>query len=214
MAHRRMRDPGFRKSQVDGLYANHIAPINKLVDRLQNADGRGWMPHVAPIYGGADARVLLLLRDPGRKTNSAHGFGGSGFLCLENDDPTAERLATLLDDVGIEPRDCIAWNAYPWYINQKPSVAQLDAGVGPLVELLGLLKRLAIVLLLGGDAQESWRRLGRRHPDLVRSYHAIATRHPGDQAFIGTPGQRAGWRAEQLAAFRKAAAILREIARG
>lgn len=84
MAHRRMRDAEFRKSQVDGTYAEHVAPINKLVDRLRNAEGRGWMPYVAPIYGGIEARVLLLLSDPARKTNNETGFDGSGFLCLEN----------------------------------------------------------------------------------------------------------------------------------
>ncbi len=137
MSHRRMRDPQFRLTQVNGIYAEHVAQVNQLVDRLRDLGGRGWMPHVAPIYGGVSARLLLMFRDPGRKTNNEAGFDGSGFLCLENDDATAQRLADLLDAVGLRPEDCTAWNAYPWYINSEPNAAQLDAGVGPLVELLG-----------------------------------------------------------------------------
>lgn len=37
--------------------------------------------------------------DPGSMTNSQRG--GSGLLCQENDDVTAERFATQLDDAGI-----------------------------------------------------------------------------------------------------------------
>jgi hypothetical protein len=72
-------------------YDEHIAPINRLVDSLQEATGR-WLPYVAPMYGGVHARLLSLLRDPGPKTQRE---GGSGFLCMENDDPTAEAIATL-----------------------------------------------------------------------------------------------------------------------
>jgi hypothetical protein len=87
-----MRDPQFRQQQFDDLRAPHIAPVNALVDELTDPAGRGWVPYVAPVYGGVDARVLCIQRDPGPKTHS--GLGGSGFLCLENDDATAERFAT------------------------------------------------------------------------------------------------------------------------
>lgn len=209
MAHRRMHDPRFRQTQLDGVYAEHIAPINRLVDRLRDTAGGGWMPHVAPIYGGVNARILQVMRDPGPKTNSEVGFAGSGFLCLENDDATAERLATLLDEVNLQASDCVAWNAYPWYINAPPNAEQLEAGVQPLVELLTLLPRLQVVMLLGNHAQSSWGRLGKREPDVARRYRVIETRHTGHMAFIGTPKQKARWRADQLAAFREAAAILR-----
>jgi hypothetical protein len=63
------------------------------VDELRS-EGRGWAPYVAPIYGGVNARLLSVLRDPGPMTDPT--ARGSGFLCLENDDPAAERFATLL----------------------------------------------------------------------------------------------------------------------
>jgi hypothetical protein len=90
-----MRDPQFRQQQVDDLRAPHIAPVNALVDELTDPGGRGWVPFVALVYGGIDARVLCVQRDPGPKTHNE--LGGSGFLCLENDDDaTAARFAALL----------------------------------------------------------------------------------------------------------------------
>ena len=80
-----MRDPKFRQQQEDGLRAPHIAPINALIDELVDPSGRGWVPYVAPVYGGVDARVLNIHRDPGRKTHTQ--YGGSGFLCPEEATP-------------------------------------------------------------------------------------------------------------------------------
>lgn len=98
-----MRDPLFRQQQVENLRASHVTPINALVDELIDPTGRGWVPHVAPVYGGVNARVLCIQRDPGPKTRGE--LGGSGFLCPENDDATAERFATMLDEARIDVGD-------------------------------------------------------------------------------------------------------------
>jgi hypothetical protein len=139
-----MRDPQFRQQQVDGLRAPQIAPVNALVNELIDPSGRGWVPYVAPVYGGVDARVLNIHRDPGPKTHSQ--YGGSGFLCTENDDASAERFATLLDSAGIAVSETLSWSAYPSYINRKPRAAELEGGVEPLRRLLGLLPRLRVVM--------------------------------------------------------------------
>jgi hypothetical protein len=55
---RRMADPEFRAEQDRDRYAPHVRPVNELVDDLRDQDGRGWMPHVAPLHGGVTARVL------------------------------------------------------------------------------------------------------------------------------------------------------------
>ena len=94
-----MRDPWFRQQQEANLRAPHVAPINALVDELIDTAGRGWVPYVSPLYGGVNARLLNVHRDPGPKTDCRQG--GSGFLCTENDDASAERFATLLEDAGI-----------------------------------------------------------------------------------------------------------------
>jgi hypothetical protein len=88
---------------------------------------------VAPVYGGVHARVLNIFRDPGPKTCISPG--GSGFLCPENDDASAERFATLLDGAGIAVSETQSWNAYPWYINRSPRAAELETGVEPLRRL-------------------------------------------------------------------------------
>jgi hypothetical protein len=203
-----MRDPQFRQQQVDGLRAPHVAPVNALVDELISPSGRGWVPYVAPVYGGVDARVLCIQRDPGPKTSSEHG--GSGFLCPENDDATAERFATLLDSVGIAVGETLAWNAYPWYINRAPRAAELEAGVEPLRRLLGLLLRLRVVMLHGGSARDGWKRLARRHPDLVHQIDVVPTYHTSCQAFIGPPEVRAARMTALADAFAQAARILQE----
>jgi len=41
------------------------------------------------MCGGVDALALSISRDPGPK---AGGTKGSGFLSIENDDPSAERM--------------------------------------------------------------------------------------------------------------------------
>lgn len=205
-----MRDPQFRQQQLDGLRAPHIAPVNALVDELTDPCGRGWVPYVAPVYGGVAARVLCIQRDPGPKTHSQHG--GSGFLCLENDDATAERFASLLDGAGIPVAETLAWNAYPWYINRSPRAAELEAGVEPLSRLLGLLGRLRAVMLHGGSARDGWRRLAGRHPDLVVRLEVIPTYHTSSQAFIGPPEVRAARMAALKEAFTRAARILQEPA--
>ena len=203
-----MRDPQFRQQQVDGLRAPDVAPINALVDELIDPSGRGWVPHVAPVYGGVDARVLCIQRDPGPKTHTE--YGGSGFLCPENDDATAERFVIQLDDVGIPVSAILAWNAYPWYINRSPRAAELEAGVEPLRRLPGLLPRLQVMMLHGGSARDGWRRLVRRHPDVALQLEVVPTYHTSSQAFIGTPEIRAGRMAALKAAFARTARILQE----
>ena len=205
-----MRDPQFRQQQVDGLRAPRVAPVNALVDELIDPSGRGWVPYVAPVYGGVNARVLNIHRDPGPKTHSQHG--GSGFLCTENDDASAERFATLLDSVGIAVSETLSWNAYPWYINRKPRAAELEAGVEPLRRLLGLLPRLRVVMLHGRDAQAGWRRLELWHPDLVRRLVVVPTYHTSNQAFIGPPEVREARMAALREAFARTARILQEPA--
>lgn len=145
-----MVDPDFRAQQWEDRYAAHIAPINRDVDDLR-VQGRGWVPYVAPLHGGTDARVLSILRDPGPATQDEFG---RGFICVENNDGSAELQANLLEEVGLSPRVLLPWNAYPWYINRAPKSPEIDAGVPTILRLLELSPDVRVVLLQGGDA---WR---------------------------------------------------------
>jgi hypothetical protein len=89
-----MRDATFRADQHARLRDPHIAPFTDLVDELRTVPGRGWMPYIAPMYGGTGARVLSVFQDPGPRTRDDDG---SGMLCCENDDDSAAMHATLLD---------------------------------------------------------------------------------------------------------------------
>jgi len=200
-----MRDAKFRRSQEAGIRLPHIAPINALVDELRE-EGRGWVPYVAPLYGGVDAKMLSVLRDPGPMTNAAER--GSGFLCLENDDAAAERFATLLHEAGIAPDQMNPWNAYPWYINRKPNATELSAGLDPLRRLLRLLPQLRVVMLNGGDAQALWKKLQQRHPELASRYEVLPTYHTSRQAFIGTQEVREARLADLKEKFFRAAHLL------
>ncbi|GAA4989048.1 uracil-DNA glycosylase [Pseudonocardia tropica] len=201
-----MSDPTFRAEQEAGRYAAHVRPVNELVDSLRD-EHRGWMPHVAPLHGGIGAGVLSVLRDPGPATQDG---SGSGFLCIENDDPTAERQLEMFDEVGVTPGDITPWNAYPWYINAAPKAAQLDAGVEPLVALLDLMTNLRAVFLQGNDARNGWSRLVKRYPDRARKVETvIATFHPGRQAlFHPDPDVRRSRVEHRAAAYRELAGAL------
>src|SRR5688500_12815653 len=205
---RRMADPEFRNDQWNGRYESHVAPINQLVDQLQLPDGRGFMPYVAPMYGGVNARLLSVLRDPGPKTQPG---SGSGFLSMENDDATAEAIAGYFSQAGIVAGDIVPWNAYPWYINREPSASELDAGVDPLKRLIEILPNLRVVMLHGGAASRGWKRFVRRFPNEVtrRQLVVISTYHTSRQAFWhANPSVREARRAKLIKAFGAAAHVL------
>jgi hypothetical protein len=127
------------------------------------------------MYGGVNARLLSVLRDPGPKTRSEDG---SGFLSMENDDPTAEAICGHFEAAGIPSTDVVPWNVYPWYINRAPSAAELDAGVEPMRRLVQLLPRLRVVMLHGGSARNGWQKFAKSFPGLLPpSLQVIQTYH-------------------------------------
>lgn len=203
-----MADPKFREQQRAHRKDAHIASINEFVAALQEPNGRGWVPEVAPLHGGVDATVLSVLRDPGPKTQKGKG---SSFLCIENDDPTAERQWHLFSEFGIPVRQVLPWNAYPWYINRAPRAAEREQGAAVLADLIDRLPDLLIVLLQGNDAVDTWRRLEKAHPTLVkeRKLQVVESIHPGKQAlWTADPVQREARIAKQRKAFERVAAAL------
>jgi hypothetical protein len=204
-----MAEETFRIEQERARYAPHVRAINEMVDGLRDQDGRGWMPHIAPWHGGVQARVLSVLRDPGPM---ARDGVGSGFLCVENDDPTAELQCRAFTATGIHARDVTPWNAYPWYINRAPKASERQAGVDPLVRLLGLMPYLKVVLLQGRDAQDTWKRLAKRHPEIVQQvrFQVVGTYHPGRQALWSRdPVVRDDRAQDRVRAYLRVAEVLR-----
>lgn len=145
-----MRDKAFRDDQWARRYTGKVERINRFIDELGAQDEAGHPPYLPPMYRGVDAPALSVSRDPGRM---ADGGKGSGFLSVENDDQNAERMGQFLEGAGIDVRDVVPWNAYPWYINADPTAEQLQAGVEPLRRLIGLMPHLRVVLVHGTAGQ-------------------------------------------------------------
>lgn len=182
---RRMRDAEFKADQIGHHSDPHIKPINEFVARLTDRDGRGWLPRVAPLHGGVDAKILSVLSDPGKATQDGKG---SGFLCIENDDQTAETQCRLFDAHGISPRWVLPWNAYPWFIDRAPNAEERNAGAKVLCELIDLLPGLKAVLLQGGAAVDVWKRVAKLRPTLAtdRGLLVVESIHPSRQS-LWTP---------------------------
>lgn len=178
---RRMADEAYHADQWARRYEPDVKPLNDLVDELGTHDVAGHPPYIAPMYRGIHAPILAVLRDPGPK---AGGVKGSGFLSVENDDPTAERQLRFITEAGLDPAEVVPWNAYPWYINKKPNAAQLHTGTEPLRRVIELLPELRVILLLGGTAQQTWSYFTKAHTGLVeeRGITVVQTYHPSRQA--------------------------------
>jgi hypothetical protein len=199
-----MRDEDFRREQWEHRYDPHVAPINGLVDRLSDPDGREWMPYVAPMHGGVDAMVLSLTRDP-RPATQRHK--GSGFLSLENDDRAAEQQWYRFAEAAIDFRAVLPWNAYPWYTPTTPAAAELDAGVAALARLVAVAPSLQVALLQGSAARDAWRALLQRFPETARGIKAVPTVRPGP----GLAQVRPAARLERLTTQREAFRLVRQL---
>lgn len=176
---RQMGNAAFLADQRVRLHEPHIAPITDYIDALRASSGR-WLPYVAPLHGGVNARVLNVLRDPGPKTQE---LGGSGMICIENDDQTAAAMYELMEQAGMTPADLTPWNAYPWYINRSPSDEEIAEASPTLTGLIDLMPNLEIVLLQGRDAQAAWKVALAAQPALRRRrLEVFETYHPSVQA--------------------------------
>ena len=204
-----MSNVSYRNEQWNCRYDSHIAPVNYFVDTLRGY-GYGEIPYVAPIYGGVNAKLLTILRDPGPMTQVGIG---SGFISMENDDATAETICNYYSDAGINAEDVMPWNAYPWYINRTPKTFELERAVEPFIELLSMLPKLKVIMLHGCTAKNFWKKLVKQHQGLLfnKDLHVIETYHTSKQAFWHKDREVRAQRRENLKkAFADASRILRD----
>jgi uracil-DNA glycosylase len=170
---RAMAEPSFRDRMHDYASNDRVGPLNRWIATLCDKDR--WMPRIAPTYGGVEAEVLFLLQDPGVAPAS-----GGGFLCHQNDDPSAELFARGLDHADLPASRATAWNAYPWYRadHARPSSAEVASAFPVLADLLDRLPRLKVVVPMGRVAQDAWARFAQDHPDRAKAYDCVAAPLP------------------------------------
>lgn len=78
------------------------------------------------LHSGFDAWVLSFLRDTGPTTQDG---GGRGYICVENDDGSAELQAGVRAEAGVSPFDLLPWNAYPGTSAERRSRRSLPVRV-------------------------------------------------------------------------------------
>ncbi|ETT24128.1 Uracil-DNA glycosylase superfamily [Rhodococcus rhodochrous ATCC 21198] len=204
----------------------HVGDLNEFVDKLRLQYPDRFVPYVAPTFGGVNARLLALFQEPGPKTVPANG--GSGMLCIDNDDRTAARHKAFLAEYMIDICDVVSWNAYPWLspdTGKNRSVEEELAATRALSRFLTMLPNLKVVMLHGHVARNAWRRLeeytpvdtkygpailpGRVHTNRVR---AIDSWHLSPRVVnprFRTPEEIARFTHEIHESFAEAVAVLR-----
>lgn len=120
-AHRDPREVEHKRQLLD---APHVAPLTEFVRRLRAAHG-GTVPWFDPTEAVAQARILLLFENPGRRADAAQG---SGFTSADNDDKSAENMWGFFREAGIDRRrDIVAWNIVPWYLGDDRKIGEVRA---------------------------------------------------------------------------------------
>jgi uracil-DNA glycosylase len=130
------------------------------------------VPGFDPRNGNLNAKFLLVLEAPGP------GAVASGFVSIENEDPTAKNLKKLLADSSISPDEIVIWNVVPWYCGneektkiQPPSTQEMEIGIDFLCKLVLLLKNLEAIVLVGGSARKAHIRLSAKTRVRILSCH-------------------------------------------
>jgi hypothetical protein len=85
--------------------------------------------------------------------------GGSGFISIHNNDPTAFATHTFFTRRGLALTVCLFANAIPWWDDRRAvSRDHRTLAIAPLDKLIRLLPDLRAIVLVGKTAQAQWRR--------------------------------------------------------
>jgi hypothetical protein len=198
---RNMSSPSYVKDAEARIHEENIQPVTLLCQELQDGVPGSRVPLVDPVHDVDDARIISLQIAPGPGTSS-------GFLSLENDDPTAARLAEVYEAAGLQPRHGILWNAYPWELpaeaGMKLTLAQTKQGVRPFRRFLAEVPRVSAIVAHGGYAQNLIDELRKTGGDLIlreRGIKVYKVRSTGDRSSIGNGTQQEGWFVDMVDAY-------------
>lgn len=148
-----LRDEAAREERKQMLGREHMKPLTDFVERIREERGRKvQVPDFDPLDGGIIAECLFVLEAPGPKAVE------TGFISRNNPDETAKNFFEFNQEAGIPREKTITWNIVPWYIGSKGKIrgaksGDIEPGLGYLLELIALLKKLRIIVLIGRKAQ-------------------------------------------------------------
>lgn len=171
------------RRRLEIRYDGVVGPLNRWVDGVKTSTGED-VPYFDPRAALEGADVLVLLQDP-----SAQAQLGSGFISIDNNDPTARNLTLAFEASGLSYSKSLLWNVVPWWVD-NPAFARRSLNsearrAAPLLtEMLGLLEsRPKAVVLLGKQAQSAWSKLLLGASAEVRSLPVIAAPHASPLAY-------------------------------
>ena len=141
-----------------------------ILDRYRHSVTRAMrqrLPDFAP-EARHTAPILAILETPGP------GAKRSGHCGLDNSDPTAKRIARLVEESGIQRRDIVFWNLYAAY---EAGHTRRTKWAKHLSDLINLMPNLQVVIAFGDHA---WR--GLRDVELPQKIWLIGAPHPSNQS--------------------------------
>lgn len=169
--------PRFTPANIEArrakIFAPHVRKLNQWVERARThprlPPGAGaTIPWFDPRGGGVTARVLFLMQDPSEVATF------TGFISPDNNDRTANNSTKACAAAGLDGKDRVHWNVYPWWVNvrKKNGDGPVDPTRPPqtydqarllaremLSDVLSLLPRLEVIVLLGNHAQDGYKSL-------------------------------------------------------
>lgn len=180
LAKQRCRDKAYRDGLYESRYYLNVRRINLFVDELRSQRHQN-IPYVAPTFGGENARLLILMQDPGPKTQ-LNTPDGSGMLCLENSDLSAARQKFFLNEAAIDISEIVAWNAYPWPKPHPQTDSSNREAAEALRRFLQLTPYVEGVILYGRVAKNIWGLLKHLSPPAVAGIQTYPTFHTSERA--------------------------------
>lgn len=141
------------------------------------------VPYFDPNNGNENARFLFLLEAPGPKAIK------TGFISFDNPDETAKNFKRQLASASISRKDIALWNVVPRYLGNvnKTKISgatsqDVKSSLQYLKELLGLLKNLECIILVGAAARKCHVYLSQHTKLRILSCH-----HPSPRALNISP---------------------------
>ena len=128
---------------------------NKLNTTItRRAEQRGViMPHIGSGHTGFHGGIFSLLQDPGGTVHTpGSGAVDSGFVDIDNDDPTARWCKAFFDRLGIPKSAITPWNAYGAY-GERPGMKAIKRNLPLCQELLDIAMPVALIAQ-GREAQK------------------------------------------------------------